>query len=153
MPERLDARACTSSYLILGSIFGFIFILATWQATVPGGDWRITLLAGLAFTLTMLSVATIRIQYSNGQLSYFTLFTGTRTVSLSEIDSAETKVLWRGKGATIVLLLHLRREKAQKPLLIKIKLFSKEDVGRLFDILSPKFKGSRRIGLYTDDTV
>src|SRR5690349_12156970 len=125
MTERLDARACVSSYVILGSIFGFIFILAMWQATVPGGDWRLTLLAGAAFTLIMLWVATIRIQYSNGELSYFTLFTGTRTVSISEIDSAETKVLSWAKGSTIVLLLHLRGEKAQKPLLIKIKPFSK----------------------------
>jgi hypothetical protein len=131
MTERLDARACVSSYVILGSIFGFIFVLAMWQATVPGGDWRLTLLAGAAFILIMLWVATIRIQYSNGELSYFTLFTGTRTVSISEIDSAETKVLSWTRGSTIVLLLHLRGEKAQKPLLIKIKLFSKADIGRL----------------------
>jgi hypothetical protein len=65
MPQRLDARACASSYAILGSIFGFIFILAIWQVTGPGGDWRITLLAGAALIVTMLWVATIRIQYSD----------------------------------------------------------------------------------------
>lgn len=152
MPERLDARACASSYAILGSIFGFIFILAIWQATAPGGDWRITLLAGAAFILTMLWVATIRIQYSDGALSYYTLFSGKRTVPLSEVESAETKVISSGKGSTRVLLVHLRGEKAQRPMAIKIKLFSKEDVGRLFDILGPKLKSSRRVGIYTDDT-
>ena len=35
---------------------------------------------------------------------------------------------------------------------IKIKLFSKEDVGRLFDLLGPKFKSSRQIGIYTDES-
>ncbi|SRR6266404_1404292 len=151
-PERLNARACASSYAILGSIFGFIFILTVWQATVPGGDWRLTLLAGAAFALTMLWVATIRIQYSDGALSYYTLFSGTRTIPLSEIESAETKVISRGKGSTIVLLIHLRGEKVQKPMIIKIKPFSKEDVGRLFDVLGPKFKGPRRVGVYTDET-
>jgi hypothetical protein len=151
-PERLDARACTSSYVVLGVIFGFIFSLGIWQATVPGGDWRFTLVTGAAFLLTMLWVGTIRIQYSNGQLSYHTLFTGTRSIPLAEIESAETKVISSSKGSSMVLLIHLRGEKAQKAIAIKIKLFSKEDVGRLFDLLGPKFKSSRRIGIYTDES-
>jgi len=110
------------------------------------------LLAGTAFTVTMLWVATIRIQYSDGILSYYTLFSGTRIIPLSEIESAETKVISNGKGSTIVLLIHLRGESVQKPVVVKIKPFSKEDVGRLFDVLGPKFKGPRRIGVYTDET-
>src|SRR4029077_16338355 len=39
-PQRLDVRACTSAYVVLGVIFGFIFVFGIWQATVPGGDWR-----------------------------------------------------------------------------------------------------------------
>jgi hypothetical protein len=152
MTDRLDARACVSSYVILGTIFGFIFIFAVWQATVPGGDWRLTLLAGEAFALTMLWVATMRIQYSNGELWDFTPFTGKRTVSSSETDSAETKLLSWGRGSTIVLLLHRRGEKAQEPLLIKIRFSSKEDVGRLFNVLAPELKGSCRIGINTDET-
>jgi hypothetical protein len=151
--ERLDARACASSYVGLGMIFGFIFILAIWQATVSGGDWRFALVAGAAFLLTMLWVGTIRIQYSDGLLSYHTLFTGTRSIPLSEIESAETKVISSGKGSSIILMIHPRGEKEQKPMAIKIKLFSKEDVGRLFDLLGSKFKGSRRIGIYTDESV
>jgi hypothetical protein len=147
----LDARACASSYIVLGVIFGFIFGFGIWQATVPGGDWRLTLLTGAAFLLTMLWVGTIRIRYSNGQLSYYTLFAGTRSTALSEIESAETKVISSSKGSSMVLLIHRRGEKPQKPIVIKIKLFSKEDVGRLFDLLGPKFKSSRQIGIYTDE--
>jgi|SRR5882762_6325575 hypothetical protein len=151
-PERLDARACASSYVVLGVIFGFIFGFGIWQATVPGGDWRFTVLTGAAFLLTMLWVGTIRIQYSNGQLSYHTLFTGTRSIPLSEIESAETKVVSSSKGSSMILLIHLRGDESQKPMAIKIKLFSKEDVGRLFDLLGPKFKSSRQIGIYTDES-
>jgi hypothetical protein len=151
--ERLDARACTSSYVVLGVIFGFIFILGIWQATVPGGDWRITLVTGAAFFLAMLWVGTIRIQYSAGLLSYRTLFTGTRSIPLSEIESAETKVISTSKGSYIILLIHPRGEKGQKPIVIKIKLFSREDVRRLFDLLGSKFKGPRRIGVFTDESV
>lgn len=100
----------------------------------------------------MLWVGTIRIQYSNGQLSYHTLFTGTRSIPLSEIESAETKVVSSGKGSTMILLIHRRGEESQKPMAIKIKLFSKEDEGRLFDLLGPKLKSSRQIGIYTDES-
>jgi hypothetical protein len=136
----------------LGGISSFFFILGIWQATVPGGDWRLALLTGAAFLLAMLWVRAIRIQYSDGQLSYHTLFAGTQSIPLSEIESAETKVISRGKGSSRILLIHLRGEKEQKPIAIRIKLFSKEDVGRLFDLLGPKFKGSRRIGIYTDES-
>jgi hypothetical protein len=151
-PDQLDMRACKRPYIVLGLIFGFLLAFGIWQTTVPGGDWRITLLTGAAFILTMLWVGTDRIQYSNGQLSYRTLFAGTRSVSLSDIESAETKVISRAKGSTMVLFIHLRKEKAQKPLRIKIPWYSKEDLGRLFDLLGPGLKGPRRIGIYTDET-
>src|SRR4029077_1225303 len=112
----------------------------------PGGDCRLTLLTGAAFFLAMLWVGTIRIQYSDGELSYRTLFSGTRSVPLGDIESAETKVIGTSKGAYRLLLIYLRPEKAQKPMAINIKLFSKEDVGRIFDVLGPKFKSSCRIG-------
>jgi len=111
----------------------------------------LTLLTGAAFLLTMLWVATIRIQYSDGNLSYHTLFTGTRSIPLSEIESAETKVVSSSRGSSMVLLIHRLGEESQKPMVIKIKLFSKDDVGRLLDLLGPKFKGSRQIGIYTDE--
>jgi hypothetical protein len=100
----------------------------------------------------MLWVGTIRIQYSEGELSYRTLFSGTRSVLLVDIESAETKVIGTSKGAYRLLVIYLRPEKAQKPMAMNIKLLSKEDVGRLFDILGPKFKGSRRIGIYSDES-
>ena len=151
-PERLDARACTRPYIIFGLIFGFLFAFGIWQVSVPGGDWRIALLTGAAFLLTMLWVGAIRIQYSDGQLSYRTLFTGTRSVPLGDIESAETKLISTSKGSYRLLLIHIRPEKTQRPISIKISLFSKEDVGRLFDLLGPKFKGPRGIGVYTDES-
>src|SRR5437879_10055589 len=104
-PERLDARACKSSYVVLGVIFGFLFVMGIWQATVPGGDWRLTLLTGTAFFLTMLWVGTIRIQYSEGRLSYRTLFTGTRSVLLGDIESVETKLIGTSKGSNRLLFI------------------------------------------------
>lgn len=122
--------------------------------TQKGGDWKITVVTGVAFLLTMLWVGTIRIQFSDGRLSYYTLFTGTRSIALSDIESTETKLISRGRGSR-VLLIHPRQqqEKAQKPITVKIKLFSRGDVGRLFDLFGPKFKGSRQIGVYTDESV
>jgi hypothetical protein len=36
---------------------------------------------------------------------------------------------------------------------INMGAFSREDLGRLFNLLSPVFKGPRNIGIYTDETV
>src|SRR6266481_5394706 len=99
--------------------------MGIWQMTVPGGDWRLTLLTGAAFFLTMLWIGTIRIRYSEGRLSYYTLFRGTQSVMLEDIESAETKLIGTGKGSYRLLL---------------------------FDLLGPKLKGSRRIGVYTDES-
>jgi hypothetical protein len=41
----------------------------------------------------------------------------------------------------------------QKPMRVNIKVFSREDLARLFDLLDPKFEGSRRIGVYSDEQV
>jgi hypothetical protein len=36
---------------------------------------------------------------------------------------------------------------------IDMGAFSREDLGRLFNLLSPVFKDPRNIGIYTDETV
>jgi len=41
----------------------------------------------------------------------------------------------------------------QKAIRVNIKVFSREDLGRLFDLLGSKFQGPRRIGVYTDESV
>jgi hypothetical protein len=151
-PERFEARACARPYIALGIIFGFLFAFGIWQATVPGGDWRITGITGATLFLTMLWLATLRIQYSEGQLSYRSLFVGTRSISISDIESAETRVVSSAKGSRRLLFIYAHPERAQRPIRINVVLFSKEDMGQLFDLLGPKFKGPRTIGVYTDET-
>jgi hypothetical protein len=150
--ERLDARASPAAYMAMGGLSVFFFIFGIWQATLPRGDWKITLVMSVAATLILLWVGTMRIQISAGQLSYRTLFTGTQSILLSDIESAETKVISYAKGSTMVLVLNLHERSAHKPMIIKIKMFSKEDVGRLFDLLGPKLKSARRVGIYSDES-
>jgi hypothetical protein len=40
-----------------------------------------------------------------------------------------------------------------RPIRINMKVFSREDLRRVFDFLGPKLKSSRRIGLVSDDTL
>jgi len=128
-PERFEARACARPYIALGIIFGFLFAFGIWQATVPGGDWRITGITGATLFLTMLWLATLRIQYSEGQLSYRSLFVGTRSISISDIESAETRVVSSAKGSRRLLFIYAHQERAQRPIRINVVLFSKEDMG------------------------
>ena len=149
----LDIRPCLRPYIALGLVFGFLFIGSIWQATVPGGDWRLIIVAGVALVLAMMWLGTMRIQHSgDGQLSYRTLFTGTRCISISDIESAETKLVSGSRGSRRFLFIYSVPGAGQKSLKINLALFSRGDLSQLFDLLGPKLKGPRIIGVYTDKT-
>jgi hypothetical protein len=148
----LDARACSSSYLILGSIWAIPAIVAT--SLLRSGrmeDWSFVYIASGVLLVMLLWLRTFRLKYSDGQLSYRTLFSGTRSISLSDIEKAETQLIGTSKGQVRVLMIYLQPERMEKPMRVNMKVFSKADLGRIFDLLGSKFKSSRRIGVYSDD--
>lgn len=102
--------------------------------------------------LVVLWLRSIRLRVANGELCYRTLF-WTRRINLSDIEKAETRLFGTSKGKYRALVIYPRAEKAQKPMRVNIKVFSREDLGRLFDLLSPKFQGPRRIAVYSDEKV
>jgi hypothetical protein len=121
--HELDARACLSSYLILAGILVFA-VLWLWS---------------------------IRLKIVAGQLSYRILF-WTRSIDLTDIEKAETRLFGTSRGQYRALVVYPRAEKTQKPMRVNIKVFSRKDLGRLLDLLGPKFQGSRRIAVYKDES-
>lgn len=151
--NELDARADRSGYLALGGIFFALMLFGLYVAIrTPAHDWNFVYVPAGMLVLVVLWLRSIRLRVADGELCYRTLF-GTRRINLADIEKAETRLIRTGKGAHRDLIIYPRAEKMQKPMRVNIKVFSREDLGRLFDLLGPKFQGSRRIGVYTDEQV
>ena len=149
--NELDARADRSGYLAIGGIFFALTLFGLYVAIrTPAHDWNFVYVPVGMLVLVLLWLRSIRLRVAAGELSYRTLF-GTRRINLLDIEKAETSLIRTSKGAHRALIIYPRAEKMQKPMRVNIKVFSREDLGRLFDLLGPKFQGSRRIGVYSDE--
>jgi hypothetical protein len=151
---RLDARACTSTYVIFCGMFGFFFALGILIGIRPGGDPTVTLASAAVFILSILWVRAFRLVIADGAISYRSLFGGTRSISATDIEKAATELNLRsGFRPPIQLIIYSTNTREDRPIRINMKVFSREDLRRVFDFLGPKPKSSRRIGLVSDDTV
>ena len=149
----LDVRACLSSYLVFGSIFLLLTLFGLYvEVRAPSHDWSVVYISLALLVFFQFWFGAIRLRVRDGEISYRTLF-GTRRINLSDIEKAESRLFGSSKGSYRALVIYPRAGVNQKPLRVNIKAFSREDIGRIFDFLGPKFHGPRRIGLYTDESV
>jgi len=149
----VDAGASLSSYLILGSIFLLLTLFGLYVAIrAPSHDLNfVYVLAGL-LVFSLFWLRSIRLRVRGVELCYRTLF-WTRRVNLSDIEKAETRLFGTSKGTYRALVIYPRGGRMRKPMRVNIKVFSREDLRRIFDFLGPKFQGPRRIGVFTDESV
>ena len=98
-PE-LSAGAALSTYLIFGAISIFVTFPPLMMTTEKWADHRSDLpsdLAALLFCVGLPAavffwIRRFRIVVSNSQLSYRSLFSGTRSIALSDVKSAKTEI-------------------------------------------------------------
>jgi len=151
--DELDARADRSGYLALGGIslfFDTFRTLCSYSYSSSRLEFRVCscwIVGSCGVLVAFRSAASC-----GWELSYKTLF-GTRRINLSDIERAETRLFGTSKGKYRALIVYPRAGKMQKAIRVNIKVFSREDLGRLFDLLGSKFQGPRRIGVYTDESV
>src|SRR5262245_20210 len=139
--NELDARACLSSYLTLGGIFCVLTLFGVDVAVrAPAHDWSFAYIPAGILMFVVLWLVSIRLKVANGVLSYRILF-WTRSVNLADIERAETRLFRTGRGPYRALIIYPRVGKTQKTLRMNIKVFSRKDVERLFDLLGSKFHG------------
>lgn len=149
----LDARAELSGYLIFGSLFLALTLFGLYVAIrTPSHDWNFVYIPAGVGIFLLLWLRSIRLRVANGELSY-KVFLWTRRINLSDIEKAEARLIGTGKGPYRALIIYPRAEKLQKPVRVNIKVFSREDLCQLFDLLGPKLQGPRRIGVSTDESV
>jgi len=148
----VDARASLRSYLTLGSIFLLLALFGLFVAIkAPIHDWNFVYIPTAIGLGVVLWLRTIRLTIADGELSYHTLF-GIRSIRLTDIEKAETQLIGTSKGQYRALMVYPYPEKMQKPMRVNIGAFSREDLGRVFHLLSPKFKRPRNVGIYTDES-
>ena len=150
--KELDARADRSGYLALGWIFSALILFGFYVVVrSPAHDWNFVYVPAGMLALVVLWLRSIRLRVGDGELCYKTLF-WSRKINLSDIEKAETRLIRASKYSYRALVIYPRAEKMQKLMRVNIKVFSREDLGRLFDLLGAKFQGPRRIGVYNDET-
>jgi hypothetical protein len=97
----------------------------------------------------LLWVSAFRIDVSNGVLVYRSLFRGSRSLPLAAISRAQMAVTPAALfGPFFRLTIYPSAELHAKPIVINMKVFRREDLDRLVDILGPKFKGRRRYSVF-----
>ena len=106
--------------------------------------------AGTACLVLWLS--RFRLTLASNVLSYRSL-TGTRSITLDEIDRALIETISKGRGRNQQLSIYTRENPQQAVMRINIKVFSRDDLRRLFDALGPRLKSPREIGIYVKEKI
>ncbi len=132
-------HACVSTYLIFGTITGLPFmisLLATLKNPVawPGVVACLFIMAAIFWWLNA-----FKIQVSEKDVSYRSLFQGTVSLAFSEIKEAKTDVTFsKVFGPPIRLVLTPKPNIAKPPIIVNIKVFCRSDVAQLLKNLEAR---------------
>ncbi len=143
LPVRL--RACLSTYFILGAICGFPTLVPAVVVAMQG-EWIGSAFLGLCFALLFAWIASFRIVLTDDHITFVKLFGGSSSLPYGEIASARIELGWaktadRLKGAYRLVLVPNKR--AAQKMEINIKVFSREDLTLLMQVLAIKAPGAR----------
>ena len=155
--NRLIARPATSTYLV----FAFLCLpfalpvvkVATRTSALHGidvsSDLSILLVFPSFILLMFLWVSRFRILVSDSEVSYRTLFRGTRSLQLSQIASARTEI---GVGGLLepFYRLIITPKNTAPPMIINMKIFSREDLRKLLAILNDNVTGNARLSIFSE---
>lgn len=134
---KIDAHAATSTYVVFAIIFGIPVLFSFFK---PGLQVRIVF--GLLFCTVLLSLSRYRIVIENGILTYRSVLQK-RFISLDKIRSARTEIGIDGPFSPMYrLVLKPERSSGEAPIVINMKMFEREDLTRVFDVLAPKMVGN-----------
>jgi hypothetical protein len=95
----------------------------------------------LGLTLSFAWIACFKLVVTNGAVSYRTLFTGTRTIALSEIEKSNLVIgydtVWERFRPPIRLVIQPQQSTRKKPIFVNLKVLSKQDVLWILKVLGP----------------
>lgn len=137
---KLDARSCRSTYLVFLAMFGMLVVLGLAMG-LTRHDWEAFWISLVVLSFSLLWVASFRLRIDGGELTYRSLFEGTRSIAISEIEMAEATVGIKDPfGPFHRLTVYPSKKSNAQPIVINLKVFSREDLKQLFHILADKLK-------------
>jgi hypothetical protein len=145
-PPTYEFKADRFSYIALGTAPFVFSVLFTYFLAFGNYDsdhpvWPIALLVYAIFVGVLLYLSSLRITVRDGLLSYRSLFRGTHSIKLSDIRQArvDVRLLTIPSGRPpYALFIEPLPTADVKPFVINMKLFSRENLRTLFDLLGDK---------------
>jgi hypothetical protein len=157
-PEKcFVVRACSSTYAILGGIP--LVLDCIWLDFALQGEmsawWAVAILS-ITLVFAILWVSRFLISISGETLSYRSLFAGTRSLRFTEIQSAEINAdiefeTHERFAPLFKLILWPEPFSGKKPLIINMKVFGRQDLTRVLDLLGPKLRTGRRFSMSSNE--
>lgn len=127
----LIMKACASTYMVFGVMLGVPLVASLAVALRNRSSWSALAAIVIALTLTFVWIASFRIVIANNVISYRTLFTGTRSVALSEIERCYLETGYEhGENPMkppIRLVIRPRQSTGKKPISVNLKMLSRSD--------------------------
>lgn len=137
---KFEARTCRSTYLVFLAFLGPLFILGL-VASLKSQAWEGFWIYIGAVSLVVAWITSYKLSIDDHELSYRTLFAGTRSITLSEIAKAEAKVGVKDSfGPMYRLTVYSLKGPDSRPIVINLKVFSREDLKQLFHLLGDRIK-------------
>jgi hypothetical protein len=130
--EPLVIKACAFTYVAFGVMFGVPLLLGLAVSVTHPGSLRAVGLLVSVLALSWGWIGCFKLVVSNKFISYRTLFTGTRSFALSEIESCDLAIgaesYWDRFKPPIRLVIRPRQSTGKKPISVNLKVLSKSDV-------------------------
>ena len=123
-------------------MFGPLVMLGIAVAIESPATWQVAAISGGVLVAFWVWARAFRLSVAGEVLAYRSLFGGTRSIPLADVDMAETK-LATNKYPFMQLVVTPKAETGQPPIIINMKVFSKHDLDRVFDLLGPGLKSHR----------
>jgi hypothetical protein len=139
--EPLVIRACASTYVVFGLMFGVTLVAGlALTSKSPAGLLSVVALNLLALALSFAWIAAFKLVVANKFISYRTLFTGTRSLALSEIEGCDLalgfKRYWDRFKPPIRLVIQPQQSTGKKAISVNLKVLRRSDVLWLLKVLA-----------------
>lgn len=115
-----------------------------WQMTITkasGMEWAPVSLPAGALIFAFLWIRRFQIEIRGDEIRYTTLFSGMHSLRCSELERYEVGTNFRAHfGPPLRLTLFPREDTMKAPIVVNVKVFSRQDIKKLREILDANVK-------------
>lgn len=137
-------RASVSAYIVFCFLVFLPFLMSLWSLYREMSSWPLAVLCLLCIAFIFLWLASYKLELSDDRISYRTLFRGTMSLLLYEIDKVEVKLgitTYSDRFRPTIRMIFKPKSNIEKPeIVVNLKIFSKGDLALLQDFINTKIE-------------